>query len=78
MGYPSSGGDADSAEMGPIEMSTKKNGHDQDDLGQRPGGVRIPPILMVPVGLAVGWLVANWMGAVFGGAIGVFLWRSRG
>ena len=40
-------------------------------------GVRIPAFLMVPVGLAVGWMVADWPGAVFGGVIGIFLWRSR-
>ena len=40
-------------------------------------GFRIPSIFMVPVGLGVGWLVASWPGAVFGGVIGVFLWRSR-
>ena len=40
------------------------------------GGVRIPAIVMVPVGLSVGWLVANWPGAIFGGVIGIFLWRS--
>ena len=72
------GGKRASAEKGPIEMSTKKNGHDQDDPGKTPGGIRIPPILMIPVGLAVGWLVAGWMGAGFGGVIGLFLWRSRG
>jgi hypothetical protein len=41
------------------------------------GGFRIPSIFMVPVGLAVGWFVASWAGAIFGGIIGVFLWRSR-
>jgi len=41
------------------------------------GGFRIPSILMVPVGGAVGYLVAAWPGALFGGLIGVFLWRSR-
>ena len=41
------------------------------------GGFRIPAMFMVPVGLAVGWFVADWPGAVFGGVIGFFLWRSR-
>lgn len=41
------------------------------------GGFRIPSITMVPVGVAVGWFVANWPGAIFGGVIGIFLWRSR-
>lgn len=41
------------------------------------GGFRVPSIVMVPVGLAVGWFVASWPGALFGGLIGVFLWRSR-
>lgn len=41
------------------------------------GGPRIPPILMLPVGLSVGWLAGDWMGAVLGGVIGFFLWRSR-
>lgn len=41
------------------------------------GGFRIPSVFMVPVGLAVGWFVASWAGAIFGGIIGVFLWRSR-
>jgi hypothetical protein len=38
---------------------------------------RIPSIVMIPVGLAVGYFVAHWPGAIFGGIIGVFLWRSR-
>jgi len=41
------------------------------------GGFRVPSIVMIPVGLAVGWFVADWAGAIFGGVIGVFLWRSR-
>jgi hypothetical protein len=40
-------------------------------------GFRVPSLMMVPVGLAVGWFVASWPGAIFGGIIGVFLWRSR-
>lgn len=41
------------------------------------GGPRVPSWVMVPVGLAVGYFVANWLGAILGGVIGVFLWRSR-
>ncbi len=41
------------------------------------GGFRLPSIVMVPVGLVVGWFVADWPGAIFGGVIGIFLWRSR-
>ena len=41
------------------------------------GGPRVPSWVMVPVGLAVGYVVANWLGAIFGGALGIFLWRSR-
>lgn len=78
MEYLSIGDETDSLEMGHMEMSEKKNGQDQDDLGKGPGGIRIPPVLMVPVGMAVGWMVATWSGALFGGIIGVFLWRSRG
>ncbi len=48
-----------------------------DGSKRQPGGPRVPSIVMVPVGLAVGWFVANWPGAIFGGLIGVFLWRSR-
>lgn len=40
-------------------------------------GFRVPSIVMVPVGLAVGWFVANWPGAILGGILGIFLWRSR-
>lgn len=60
-------------------MARKRSG--SGDLGDgktdKAGAFRIPPILMVPVGLAVGWMVADWPGAIFGGLIGVFLWRSR-
>ena len=41
------------------------------------GGFRVPSIVMVPVGVVVGFVAANWLGAIFGGLIGVFLWRSR-
>jgi hypothetical protein len=48
-----------------------------DDGRQGGGGLRVPSIVMIPVGLAVGWFVANWPGAIFGGIVGIFLWRSR-
>jgi hypothetical protein len=48
-----------------------------DERPEGRSGFRIPPFLMVPVGLAVGWMVADWPGAIFGGVIGIFLWRSR-
>jgi hypothetical protein len=44
---------------------------------KRSGGGPIPAWVMFPVGLAVGWFVAGWPGAAFGGVIGFFLWRSR-
>jgi hypothetical protein len=40
-------------------------------------GFRVPSWVMIPVGLAVGYFVAFWPGAIFGGVIGIFLWRSR-
>lgn len=40
-------------------------------------GFRVPPVTMVFVGAGVGWLVSNWLGALFGLAVGVLLWRSR-
>lgn len=41
------------------------------------GGPRVPSWVMIPVGLGVGYFVASWAGAVLGGVIGIFLWRSR-
>ena len=38
----------------------------------------VPPWVMLPVGVGVGYLVGNWLGAIFGGVIGFFLWRSTG
>lgn len=38
---------------------------------------RVPAWVMLPVGLGVGFMVVGWAGAVFGGVIGAFLWRSR-
>jgi hypothetical protein len=77
MEYPSIGDDPGAAITGPDKLRTKTRGEDQDDRRQRPGGIRMPPILMVLVGIAVGWMVAQWSGAVFGGILGMFLWRSR-
>jgi hypothetical protein len=54
----------------------KKPGELQPEL-KGDGGIRIPSILMIPVGLAAGYVAANWAGAIFGGIIGIFLWRSR-
>jgi hypothetical protein len=59
-------------------MGKKEAGPGQpDDRTGKPGGFRVPPTLMIPVGFAVGWLVGDLLGAVLGGVIGVFLWRSR-
>lgn len=60
--------------MGRRGSGTGKKGEEQPEDS---GGFRVPSILMVPVGLSVGWLVAGWLGAIFGGVIGIFLWRSR-
>jgi hypothetical protein len=48
-----------------------------DGYSKRQGGLRVPPASMLPVGMAVGWLMADWVGAILGGVIGFFLWRSR-
>ena len=60
-------------------MGRRGSGREEKGEGQTEdsGRFRIPPILMVPVGASVGWLVANWPGAIFGVVIGIFLWRSR-
>lgn len=58
----------------------RKNAGKTDDLGtgkQGSGGFLVPPWVMLPVGAGVGYLVGNWPGAIFGGVIGFFLWRSR-
>jgi hypothetical protein len=53
-------------------------GKDSSDPGRKgSGGVRVPSWVMFPVGATVGYLVAGWPGAIFGGVIGFFLWRSR-
>lgn len=58
-----------------------RRGPKKRKVGGRPPktgeGLRVHPLVMIPVGLSVGWLVAGWAGAVLGGIIGVFLWRSR-
>jgi len=63
----------------PEEKAGRKRGRERGSPGgpKKAGQVRVPAIVMVPVGLTVGWFVANWAGAVFGGIVGVFLWRSR-
>jgi len=43
----------------------------------RIGSLRVPAFVVLPLCLAVGWFVAEWAGAVFGGIVGVLLWRSR-
>jgi hypothetical protein len=60
-------------------MGRKRSGGTNKDRRQPAGsgGFRIPSILMVPVGLSVGWMAGDWLGAVLGGVIGFFLWRSR-
>jgi hypothetical protein len=60
-------------------MGQKRAGEkDTSDPGkQGPGGFMVPPWVMLPVGAGVGFLVGNWPGAIFGGVIGFFLWRSR-
>lgn len=40
-------------------------------------GPRVPGFLMIPAGLLVGGVMGDWLGAVLGGVIGFFLWRSR-
>ena len=52
-------------------------GRKEEGQPENSGGFRIPAVLMVPAGLSVGWVVANWPGAIFGCVIGIFLWRSR-
>ena len=44
---------------------------------QKGGGFRVPSIIMIPVCAGVAWFVAGWPGAIFGGVIGIFLWRMR-
>ncbi len=41
------------------------------------GGFRVPSWVMLPVGLLVGWVAGHWIGAILGGILGFFLWRSR-
>ena len=55
----------------------RKRGEKGEDQREGSGGFRVPAFIMFPVGLLVGWFVADWPGAVFGGVIGAFLWRSR-
>ena len=53
-------------------------GKDPSESGRKgAGGFRVPSWAMLPVGATVGYLVADWPGAIFGGVIGFFLWRSR-
>ena len=45
--------------------------------GKKGGEFRIPSIVMIPVCAGVAWFIAGWPGAIFGGVIGIFLWRMR-
>ncbi len=45
---------------------------------QRPAPRRFPPWTVVILGLAIGAIVASWMGAALGGLLGVVIWVSRG
>jgi hypothetical protein len=38
---------------------------------------RVPPVTAFLLGIAVGWIVGRFWGALLGGAIGFLLWRSR-
>lgn len=60
-------------------MGQKRAGEtDTSDSAKKgPGGFLLPPWVMFPVGAGVGFLAGDWLGAIFGGAIGFFLWRSR-
>jgi hypothetical protein len=49
----------------------------QEELPEVDGPRRFPPITVFFLGLVVGYLVASYWGALMGGAIGFFLWRSR-
>ena len=58
------------------DREPEERGSGPEDPGKN-GGFRVPPALMVPICAAVGWLMGDWAGGIRGGAIGVFLWRSR-
>ncbi len=46
-------------------------------MGGQKDAFRVPSIVMIPVCAGVAWFVAGWPGAIFGGIIGIFLWRMR-
>jgi hypothetical protein len=56
---------------------SEKRGSGKEASGEN-GGFRVPPVMMIPVGVVAGWLMGDWLGGILGGVIGVFLWRSRG
>lgn len=60
-------------------MTGKEKRSPGEPGSHRPGGwgPRIPSVVMIPLGLVVGWIAGGWLGAAFGGAMGFFLWRSR-
>ncbi len=43
----------------------------------RPVPGRIPPFVVVILGAAVGFVFANWLGAVLGGILGGIIWWGR-
>lgn len=67
----------DGKERGKGGSGSEHKGRDEGKTEGKQGGFRVPPAMMLPVGAAVGWLMADWVGAIFGGVIGLFLWRSR-
>jgi hypothetical protein len=60
-----------------MDSETTDKGDGGPDTPGKQVGFRVPPATMLPVGAAVGWLMADWVGAILGGVMGIFLWRSR-
>ena len=57
---------------------SKPRGEEKGEKGSgTQGGFRVPGIVVVPVLIGVCWFVAGWLGAILGGVVGFFLWRSR-
>lgn len=38
---------------------------------------RVPSWVILVLGPLAGWVIANWMGALLGLAIGIVAWRSK-
>ena len=55
----------------------KKPAPKREQVLQTDGPRRFPAITVFFLGLLVGWFVANYWGALLGGVLGLFLWRSR-